>query len=217
MTDIELARRVERLEQSNRRFKRLSRTALVLLVAALFSPAQAQSPAAQPAPKTQQRNSGPLTFVASDVNPKTLFWIQGRFVPVDNPSYQGDAEVVTILCSIRESECLEVDGENISPDAENAWIQEYKVVTWDKDGILATSRSLDRCTDETLRIRFATPSVVITNSPVLPMSETCKKYNRLTDKLAGKKGFTLKGQMEQDMLVPTRGPAPFQDYKPLPQ
>ncbi|HUZ45210.1 MAG TPA: hypothetical protein VMW54_01095 [Terriglobia bacterium] len=167
--------------------------AVVLTVAlALFSPARAQSPAAHPAPKAQD-------------------WIQGRFVPVGKPNYKGDAEVVTILCSIRESECLEVDSESIFPHAEQAWIQEFKVVNWDKGGIMAAGRSLDRCTDESLKIRFAPPSVVLINSPVLPMTQSCRKFNDITDKIAGRKGFTLKGQMEQDMLVPTRGLLPFQD------
>ncbi len=211
MTDTELAQRLEKLERDKRRVKRLRAAALVLAVTALFSPALAQSPAVKPAPKAYQRNSGPLAFVASDVNPKTVFWIQGRFVPVDNLSYQGNAEVVTILCSIRESECLEVDSENTFPHAEEAWIQEFKVVNWDKGGILATSRSLDHCTDETLKIRYSPPSVGLINSPALPMSERCKNANHAWDKLVGKKGAALKGQVEQDMLVPTRGLLPFQD------
>lgn len=212
MSDTELVRRSEELDRDNRRLTRLGGAALALLVAALFSPAQAQSPAAHAAAEPQQRNSGPLTFVASDVNPKTLFWIQGRFVPVDNPNDQGDAEIVTILCSVRESECLEMDSENIFPRAEQTWVQEFKVINWGTDGILATSRSLDRCTDESLKIRFAAPSVVLINSPALPMSEVCKKANQTWDKLTGKKGNGLKAQLEEDMLVPTRGPAPFQDY-----
>jgi hypothetical protein len=45
----------------------------------------------------QLHNSGPLAWTTSDVNPKTVFWIQGRFVPVDDTNHQSDAEVATIL------------------------------------------------------------------------------------------------------------------------
>jgi hypothetical protein len=69
---------MEKLERGKRRPKRLALPSLVLAIAlgSIY--------ATRPTPKAQQRNSGPLTFVHSDVNPKTLFWIQGRFVPVDD-------------------------------------------------------------------------------------------------------------------------------------
>lgn len=160
------------------------------------------------------KNSGPLSFVSSDVNPKTVFWIQGRFVPVNDPKFQGDAHVVTILCSIREYECLEIDSDNLnSPDTEEAWIQEYRPVNWDKSGIVADSHSLDGCTDETLRIHFDPPSAVLIDSPNLPMSKLCSDTNNAMDKLIGKLGQTLKYQTEQDELVPTRGLLSFQDSK----
>lgn len=111
--------------------------------------------------KVLQHNSGPLAWVKSDVNPKTVFWIQGRFVPVDNSNYQGDAEVATILCSIREQECLEIDSTSPMARGEQVWIEDFKPVKWDSDGILATTHSLDGCTDETLRIHFSPPSVVL--------------------------------------------------------
>lgn len=107
--------------------------------------------------------------MASDVNPRTLFWIQGRFVPVTNPSLQGDAEVETIFCSGPELECLDVDSSNPFPRTEQVWIQEFRIVDWGNGGILATSRSLEGCTDETLKIDFAPPSVVMMNSPTLPL------------------------------------------------
>lgn len=159
-------------------------------------------------PKNDSRS---LTWVKSDVNPKTVFWIQGRFIPVGDADYQGNADVVTILCTIRERECLEIDSTSPFAHSEQAWIDEYKAVNWEKSGILATGRSLDGCTDETLKIHFAPPSVVIVNSPVLPMSENCRKFNGITDKIAGKRGFTIKGQMEQDELVPTRAIFPWAD------
>jgi hypothetical protein len=212
MTEVELVKRLECLERDNRRLKAFGLTVLMLAVAlALFGSAQAQTRADQHLPKAQQRNSGPLTFATSDVNPKTLFWTQGRFVPVDNPSFRGDAEVATVLCSVREFACIEVDGESELPHVEEAWVQVFKVANWDKSGILAASRSLDGCTDETLKIRFAPPSIVLVNSPVLPMSEPCKNMNNAWDKLVGKKGAVLKGQLEQDMLVPTRGFLSWQD------
>ena len=217
MSETNLTEWLEKLEWENRRAKWLRAAVLVLVVAVLGVPAWAQSRAAQHTSRVKQKNSGPLTFITSDVNPKTVFWIQGRFVPVDNPKYKGSAEVVTILCSIRESECLEVDSENTFPHAEQTWIQEFKVVSWDKGGILATSRSLDRCTDETLKIRYSPPSVGLINSPVLPMSEGCKNVNHTWDKLTGEKGSALKGQVEQDMLVPTRGLFPFQDTNLFPK
>jgi hypothetical protein len=159
----------------------------------------------------QDKNSGPLTWISSDVNPKTVFWIQGRFVPVDDPKYQGDAEVATILCSIREYECVELQGTSPFVHHEELWIQDFKPVSWNKSEIMATSRSLDGCTDETLKIHFAPASVTLINSPVLPMSESCKKANHAWDTLTGKKGSGLNAQTEQDMLVPTRGIMPFQD------
>lgn len=158
----------------------------------------------------QEKNSGPLSFVSSDVNPKTLFWIQGRFVPVNDPKSQGDPDVATIFCSAREYECLEIDG-TASLQMEQVWIEDFKVISWAKDGIVAGGRSLDGCTDETLKIGLVQPSVVIINSPVLPMSENCKKTNAAWDKLLSEKGQGLKAQTEQDMLVPTRGLLPFQD------
>ncbi|MHB1673060.1 MAG: hypothetical protein ACYCSP_02305 [Acidobacteriaceae bacterium] len=176
-------------------------------VAAAVGWAQKKNPDKVRSSDVQLRNSGPLTLVNSDVNPRTVFWIQGRFVPVDDPNHQGDAEVVTILCSIREQECLEIDSTNPLKFArgEQAWIEDFKPVNWDNTGILAATRSLDGCTDETLRIRFAQPSVVLINSPVLPMSENCKKINDSWDKLMGKRGSTIAEQTEQDELVPTRG------------
>ena len=53
--------------------------------------------------------------------------------------------------------------------------------------------------------------MVLINSPVLPMSEHCKKLNGDLDKIMGKSGSTITAQMEQDVLVPTRGLFPFQD------
>jgi len=159
-------------------------------------------------------NSGPLTWITSDVNPKTVFWIQGRFIPVDDTSHKGDtddAEVVTILCTIRENECLGIEGTTPMAHGVQAWIEEYKAVNWDHNGILATGRSLDGCTDETLKVHFSPPSVVIINSPVLPMSGNCKRFNDSWDKLAGKKGTTITEQMEQDELVPTRALFPWAD------
>jgi len=155
-----------------------------------------------------------LAWVSSDVNPKTVFWIQGRFVPVDDTNFQGDAEVVTILCSIRENECLEIEGTNQFVRSEQVWIDDFKPVSWDNNGILATTRSLDGCTDETLKIRFSPPSVVLINSPVLPMSEGCRKINGAWDKLLNKKGGGIAAQMEQETLVPARGLFPFQDVDP---
>jgi hypothetical protein len=161
-----------------------------------------------------RNNSGPLAWESSDLNPKTVFWIQGRFVPVSDATYKGDAEVVTILCSVRENECLEIDGTSPFVRGEQVWIQEFKPVSWDSSGILATSRSVDHCTDETLKIRFSPPSVVEIPSPVLPMSESCRKVNEGFDKLLGKRGSTAAAQMEQHQLVPTRGLIPFQDWLP---
>lgn len=162
----------------------------------------------------QERSSGPLAFVQSDVRPKTIFWIQGRFVPVDSPNYQGNAEVATVVCLMREYECLELDGETELAATEQVWVQEFKPVSWDSHGILATSRSLDGCTDEALKIRFTPASVVLINSPVLPMPKRCKGLNEAMDKLVGKEGQTIKAQLEQDVLVPTRGLLPFQDVNP---
>lgn len=161
--------------------------------------------------KSVQHNSGPLTWITSDVDPKTVFWIQGRFVPVGNASFHGDPAVATILCSVRESECLEIDATNPFAHSEQAWIEEYKAVSWDKSGILGTTRSLDGCTDETLRIRFSPPSVVIINSPVMPIPQNCRKANGAMDKLMGKKGWAITAQTEEDQLVPTRGLFSFQD------
>ena len=159
----------------------------------------------------QKKDSGPLVWIASEANAKTVFWIQGRFVPVDDIDHQGNAQVVTILCSIREYECFEIDGTSPFVDSEQIWIEEFKPVSWDKSEIVAISRSLDGCTDETLKIHLSPPSVVLINSPVLPMSEDCKKYNDTWDKLVGKRGSTIAAQMEQDVLIPTRGLFPFQD------
>ncbi len=158
-----------------------------------------------------RNSSGPLAWVSSDINPKTVFWIQGRFVPVGDSNDQGDAEVVTVLCSLRENECLEIDSENPFDRSEQVWIEDFKPASWDNTGILATTRSLDGCTDETLKIRFSPPSVVLINSPVLPMSENCKKVNNSWDTLLRKRGSGIAAQMEEDMLVPTRGLLPFQD------
>jgi hypothetical protein len=140
-----------------------------------------------------------------------MFWIQGRFVPVDDPNYQSDAQVVTILCVVRENVCLEIDSESPFVRTEQVWIQEFKPLSWDSSGITATSRSPDGCTDYTMKIRLSHPSVVLINSPVQPMSEHCKKLNDDLDKVMGKSGSTITAQMEQDVLVPTRGLFPFQD------
>jgi hypothetical protein len=164
-----------------------------------------------------KRNSGPLAWVKSDVNPKTVFWIQGRFIPVDETNHQGnshDAEVVTILCSIRENECLEIESTSPLVHGVQVWIEDFKPVNWDDNGILATTRSLDGCTDETLRILFSPPSVVLINSPVLPVTENCKKVNGAWDKLLAKNGSAIAAQTEQDQLVPTRGLFRFQDWVP---
>lgn len=175
--------------------------------------AKAQSsPKSPPAPR--EINSGPLVWVSSDVNPQTVFWVQGRFVPLDDPKHQGDADVATILCSIRERECLVIDSTITFGYIEQAWIQEFKPVSWNQSGLVAASRSLDGCTDETLRVRFNPLSVLVVNSPVLPMSKACKGWNDASDKLAGKKGETLKDQTEQDVLVPTRSFLPAQDFVP---
>ena len=188
-----------------------------LLVSMAVCCVQAHAQTAQKAtphraqPTTVEHNSGPLAWTTSDFNPKTVFWIQGRFVPVGKPSFQGDAQVVTILCSVREHECLEFDSTSSFPRSEQVWIDDYKPVTWDNKGILATTRSLDGCTDETLKIRFSPPSVLSVNSPVLPISANCKKINGYWDKLMAKEGSGLAAQTEQDTLVPTRGLLPFQD------
>jgi hypothetical protein len=182
---------------------------LLLSLAACCVIGRAQT--AHNANPVKEHNSGPLTWVSSDVNAKTVFWIQGRFVPVDDAKHQGDAEVVTILCSIRENECLEFDGTSPFVKAEQVWLQEFKPLSWDSSEIMATSRSPDGCTDETLKIRLSPPSVVLINSPVLPMSDRCKRINGDLDKLMGKSGSTMAAQMEQDELVPTRGLLPFQD------
>jgi hypothetical protein len=172
-------------------------------------PRDAHSPSA--VLKEHKNNSGPLAWVSSDINPKTVFWIQGRFVPIDDPNHQGDAQVVTILCSFREYECFDIESTSPFVRGEQVWIEDFKPVNWDHDGILATTRSIDGCTDETLKIRFSPASVVEINSPVLPMSANCKKINDSWDKLVGKGGSTTAAQMEQDELVPTRGLLPFQD------
>lgn len=156
-------------------------------------------------------NSGPLTWTLSDVNAKTVFWIQGRWVPVNDVEDKGPADVGTLLCSAREQECLEMDSTSPISHSVQAWIEEYRAVNWDKGGILATGRTLDGCTDETLKIRFSPPSVVIINSPVLPMSPNCRKTNGAMDNLMGKKGWAMTGQMEQDELVPTRTLLPWAD------
>lgn len=145
------------------------------------------------------------------MNSKTVFWIQGRWVPVDNVEDKGTADVGPILCSVREQECLEMDSTSPMAHGVQTWIEEYRAVNWDKDGILATGRSLDGCTDETLKIRFSPPSVVIINSPVLPMPDSCKKMNSGMDKLMGKNGWTMAAQEEQDELVPTRTLFPWAD------
>lgn len=163
---------------------------------------------------SHENNSEPLAWVTSDLNPKTVFWIQGRFVPVDDSKFQGNAEVVTILCSVRENECLEFDSASPFARGEQVWIEDFKPASWDSTGILATTRSLDGCTDETLKIRFSPPSVVLINSPVLPMSESCKKVNNSWDTILRKGGSGIAAQMEEDMLVPTRGLFPFQDWDP---
>lgn len=195
-----------------------ARIAVLLLPLAVWCvPSRAQTAHNKTPHRTQPtsvpQNSGPLAWTTSDINPKTVFWIQGRFVPVGDASFQGDADVVTILCSVREHECLEIDSTNPLKFArgEQVWIEDFKPINWDNSGILATTRSLDGCTDETLRIRFSPPSVVLINSPVLPMSGNCKKYNDSWDKLAGKKGTTIAEQMEQDELVPTRALFPWSD------
>ncbi|HVJ06926.1 MAG TPA: hypothetical protein VM554_00940 [Acidisarcina sp.] len=194
---------------------------IVALFAAVSGWAQNGSPdGARPGgaqPPTEALNgkhrnsSGPLAWVSSDINPKTLFWIQGRFVPAADSNYQGHAEVVTILCSIREYECLEIESTSPLVRGEQVWIADFKPASWDNTGILATTRSLDGCTDETLKIHFSPPSVVLINSPVLPTSENCKKVNNSWDTLLRKSGSGIAAQMEEDMLVPTRGPFPFQD------
>jgi hypothetical protein len=162
----------------------------------------------QPPPATvkgeHKNDSGPLAWTISDFNPETVFWIQGRFVPVGDANFQGDAEVATILCTVREYECLEIDSTSPVVRDEQAWIDDFKVVNWDKHGILGTTRSLDGCTDETLKVRFSPPSVVIINSPVLPMAEHCKTVNNQWDKLLAKKGSGIAVQTEEDELVPTR-------------
>jgi hypothetical protein len=159
----------------------------------------------------QGKTSAPLAWIRSDLNPETVFFVQGRFVPVDDPKFQGDAAVVTILCTIREYECFELDSEVVHSNVEDVWTQEFKPTTWDKDGIAASYTSIDGCTDETLKIRFNPLSVIAINSPVLPMSKDCQKINSSWDRLIGEKGSALKGQIEQDMLVPTRGLVPFED------
>ena len=189
--------------------------ALLLSLAVCCAPGRAQKAQPKTSPHVERKNnSGPLTWVKSDVNPKTVFWIQGRWVPVENVKDKGGADVGTILCSIREQECIELDSTSPMAHGVQTWIEEYKAVHWDDNGILATGRSLDGCTDETLKIRFSPPSVVIINSPVLPMAENCKKANSAMDKLMGKSGWTVTAQMEQDELVPTRGLFPFQDWVP---
>lgn len=164
--------------------------------------------------REHKNNSGPLAWVSSDTNPSTVFWIQGRFVPIDDPNYQGDAQVVTILCSFREHECFDIESTSPVVRGELVWIEDFKSVNWDNNGILATTRSVDGCTDETLKIRFSPPSVVEINSPVLPISENCKKINDSWDKVVSKGRSTILTQMEQDELVPTRGLSPFQDWVP---
>jgi len=188
--------------------KLLARTLFLFAIALLASiEAPAQS-------ANKSRNSGPLTWIASDVNPKTLFWIQGRFVRVDNPNQQeGDVGIETILCSIRENECLDIESTTPLAGGEQVWIDEFKLLNLqEKSAIVAVSRSLDGCTDETLKIRFDPPSVILINSPVLPMPERCKSMNSSMDTLTGEKGATLRRQTEQYMLVPTRGFVPFQDF-----
>lgn len=189
---------------------------LPLLLVACGIPGHAQKTHETTPNKAQRRmvrhHSAPLTWVVSDMNPKsTMFWIQGRFVPVGDANYKGDPEVATILCSVREQECIEIDSTNPFAHSVQAWIEDFKAISWDKKGILATARSLDGCTDETLRVSFSPPSVVLINSPVLPMSGNCKRYNETTDKIMGKNGWTIKAQMEQDRLVPTRSPFPWSD------
>lgn len=175
------------------------------------TPSNAQAPPHKAPGVERKTDSGPLAWVSSDINPKTVFWIQGRFVPVDDSNYQGDAEVVTILCSLREQECLEIESTSPLVRSEQVWIEDFKPTSWDNSGILATGRSLDGCTDETLKIRFSPPSVVLIHSPVLPMPESCKKINDSWDKLMGKRGSAITAQTEQDELVPSRGLFPFQD------
>jgi hypothetical protein len=194
---------------------------MLVLLAAAFGWAQNANPGeAKPGdvqPPTvvpnreRKHDSGPLAWVGSDINPKTVFWIQGRFVAVDGANHEGDAEVATILCSPLEYECLVIDSTSPLVRAEQVWIDEFKPISWDSGGIMATSRSLDGCTDETLKIHFSPPSVLIINSPVLPMSGNCKKVNGSWDTLVGKKRSAITGQMEQSTLVPTRGLVPFQD------
>lgn len=165
-------------------------------------------------PSNIRRGSGPLTWITSDLDPKTVFWIQGRFVPVDHTSRRSDAapaEVATILCLIREDECLEIDSTTPAAHDVLVWTDEFKPVHWDKRGILASGRSVDGCTDETLKIRFSPPSVVIINSPVLPLSEGCKKINNAWDSAMDKHGSGMAAQTEEDMLVPTRGVFSFSD------
>jgi hypothetical protein len=118
---------------------------------------------------------------------------------------------VTILCALREYECLEIDSESPFVRSEQVWIEDFKPVNWDKNGILAITHSFDGCTDETLKIRFSPPSVVLINSPVLPMSANCKKINNSWDALLRKRGSGISAQTEEDKLIPTRGLLPFQD------
>lgn len=131
-------------------------------------------------------------------------------MPIDETRYQGDAQVVTILCSVREYECLEFDSSSPFARGEQVWVEDFKPASWDHNGLLASTRSLDGCTDETLKVRFSPPSVVLINSPVLPMSERCQKTNHVFDEMLGK-GGGIAAQMEQDELVPTRALFPWAD------
>lgn len=57
----------------------------------------------------------------SNVNPKTVFWIHGRSVPVRHATSRCEAGVVTILCSLREYECFEIDSEITNLGIEAVW------------------------------------------------------------------------------------------------
>lgn len=127
-------------------------------------------------------------------------------------SNSDDAEVVTILCSVREYECLEFDSTSPFSRGEQVWIDDYKPIAWDTNGVMATTHSLDGCTDETLKIRFSPPSVLLINSPVLPISARCKKIDGFWDRLMASQPSGLAAETEQYELVPTRGDIPFQDW-----
>lgn len=139
-----------------------------------------------------------------DYVPRSAVIFEGKWKPIHGKSDAGGS-IVWIRCDVREKECIELDARPVA-NSTMLWQTSYKIKSWDGNEIVARGSSLDGCTSQTLIANVNKGSIKAVRSPATPLPKRCAHMDSAWEKLGMSRKELLKGQTEQDRLVPTRLP-----------